>query len=463
MERKFETKGYWWLPENEDNKIAGLLYESDDGRQYLELFGRFEETSFSANVKKYNIINGFSSKGRYYTLFDTFVYNQTFNMPGFTNTTILVNIVFEDLLVNSPDEINFNSIFTTFQYLDDWILINGLKINAENVKKQNVTYFEPDALQYNINNIFTLCIRFKAFPSTNAINTREITIKQNIEIELVAKDNTLEWFLEKLQALKYLLMLLMNNPTKYLFLKGKSSKTDKIVTIYFKQNNEIQLKDSIGILDILVQFDKIKDRFSDILNTWFSLYNNYKSSFILFFESIYLLKKLNLENKFLNIIHSLESYHRKNQSYSNSYMGKEEYLSTIYKDLTKHIPTDLEEDFKEALKSKLKYGYEYSLRRRIKELFHLNNEFISGFIINSDILQKEIIETRNYLTHYDEKTNFVRDGNYLFDLCEKIKVVFIILLLFELNFSISDIKILIEEQELNRRLYNVSGKHYEFK
>lgn len=459
MERKYEIKGHWWLPENENNKITGLLYTSDDGRQYLELFGCFEETPFLTNVIKYDIINGFSSKGKYYTLFDTFVYNQSFSMPGFTNTTILINIIFEDLYVNSPDEIRFNSIFTTFKYLDDWILINGFKINTDNIKKQNIEYLEPDALQYNINNTFTLYIRFNAYPSSRAINTKEITIKQNIEIELVSENNSLDWFLEKIQAFKYLLMLLMNNPTKYLYLKGKSSKTDRIITIYFNLNNEFQLKDSMGIFDALVPFNKLKSRFSDIINTWFSLYNNYKSSFILFFESIYLLNKLNLENKYLNIVHSLESYHRKNQNYQNSYMAKEQYLSTIYKDLTKHIPTELEDDFKDALKSKLRFGYEYSLRRRVRELFQINNNFINNFIIKADILQKEIIETRNYLTHYDEKTDFVKDENDLFDLCEKIKVIFIIILLFELKFSDTDVKIIIEEQELMKRLYNVSGKH----
>jgi len=136
MERNFEVKGYWWLPENEDNKIAGLLYTSDDGRQYLELLGCFEKLPFSKNVIKYDIINGFSSKGKNYTLFDTFVYNQSLNIPGFPNTIILINIIFEDLLVNSLDEIKFYSIFTTFKYLDDWILINGLNINTDNIKNK---------------------------------------------------------------------------------------------------------------------------------------------------------------------------------------------------------------------------------------------------------------------------------------------------------------------------------------
>jgi hypothetical protein len=108
MEYKLEIKGYWWLPGSEEDKIAGLLYTSDDGRQYLELFGCFDQLFPSSEVIKYDIINGFSSKGKYYTLFDTFLSSQSINMPGFPNTIILVNIIFEDLYVKSPEEIRFN-------------------------------------------------------------------------------------------------------------------------------------------------------------------------------------------------------------------------------------------------------------------------------------------------------------------------------------------------------------------
>jgi hypothetical protein len=62
----------------------------------------------------------------------------------------------------------------------------------------------------------------------------------------MAEDKSLDWYLEKLQALEYLIILLINNPTKYLYLRGKSVKADKIVTIYFKLNNELKLKSSLG-------------------------------------------------------------------------------------------------------------------------------------------------------------------------------------------------------------------------
>jgi hypothetical protein len=73
-------------------------------------------------------------------------------------------------------------------------------------------------------------------------------------------------------------------------------------------------------------------------------------------------------------------------------MDKEKYLSSIYKELVKNIPNELEDEFKEGLKSKIKFGYEYSLRRRIKELFRANDNFINNFVIESDVLQKKLLK-----------------------------------------------------------------------
>jgi hypothetical protein len=462
MERQFEIKGYWWLPEDENNKLAGLLYMSNDGEHYLELFGTFEDTPFLTKRTEFETINGVSSDGKYYTLSKAIINNQSFSMNGFANITILINLIFEGVCAKTIQDINFRAFYSTFQYLDDWILINGFNINSDNMKKQKVEYSQPETLEYNINNIFNLNIRFFAYPPPLKITKKEITIKQNIEIELIAENKPLEWFLEKIQALKYLLMFLMNSPTEHLYLKGKLSDSDNVVTVYFRKNNVKLPKKSLGIYDALIPFANIKGRFSEIINIWFSLYNNYRSAFLLFFETIYLLnEKLNLENKFLNIVYSLESYHRKNLTYPSSYIDKELYEKTIYRELTKNIPDNLENDFKESLKSRIKFGYEYSLRRRIKELFRSNNNFINDFIIDAEMLHKEIVETRNYYTHYDEKTEYVRENIDLHNLCEKIKVVIIILFLFELKFSCEEIKKIIKNQELTHRLSNVSGyKHH---
>jgi hypothetical protein len=196
MKRKSEIKGYWWLPDDENNKLAGLLYTAEDGTHYLELFGSFENTPFLTKETNYEVINGFSSKGKYYTLAKSFIKNQSRSMPGFANITILVNIIFENFRAKTFEEIKFSTFYTTFSYIDDWILINGFNIDADNIKNTKVEYSQPEVLKYDINKEFILNVHFVAYPPPLTIITREVMLKQNIEIEIKTNNNTLEWFLD---------------------------------------------------------------------------------------------------------------------------------------------------------------------------------------------------------------------------------------------------------------------------
>lgn len=42
MNDKFQIEGYWWLPENPENKIAGILHYELNEEPNLKLFGDFD-------------------------------------------------------------------------------------------------------------------------------------------------------------------------------------------------------------------------------------------------------------------------------------------------------------------------------------------------------------------------------------------------------------------------------------
>ena len=59
----FEFKGYWWLPSNPDNKVAGVITYTSGKSLVLELFGSFEERG--------NTIECFMSKSHEDTIHGT--------------------------------------------------------------------------------------------------------------------------------------------------------------------------------------------------------------------------------------------------------------------------------------------------------------------------------------------------------------------------------------------------------
>lgn len=113
--------------------------------------------------------------------------------------------------------------------------------------------------------------------------------------------------------------------------------------------------------------------------------------------------------------------------------------------------------FIDSILQKIKYGYEYSLRKRLYELFNANNEFLKNFINKSGVLIDEIVNTRNYYTHYDSKNSSVKEDLDLDYLCEKIKIIMFILILFELEYSNNEIEEIILFQETIHAIINVSG------
>lgn len=468
MMKKFDIKGIWWLPERKDNKLNGILHYIEDKEYTLELFGKFEG---SQHKYKHSVINGCSVNGVGYTLCDCLYTNIVTHMPDFPETTINVSIIFENIIVEKFDDIRLNAASFSFSFLDNWVHTNGFasgigKHKLLDVKNLIINYCLPDKIENKIDNDFYLNINFIVNTPTYTLTQKKMRIKQKTEIEIIPQhDNALSYFIEKIMYFRHFLMLALNANTKKLYIKIKPVSCDNIKTnndkpafIYIKDKAEDFKKKEISPLDMVFSYPSIKDRLNFMLNTWYKNHTDCYSAYTLYFETLHH-KGLNLENFLLNLTQTLESYHRK--KYNSEYMDKEEFKNTIYKKLVENIPSDLESDFKESLKSKIRYGYEYFLRRRLKEIFQQNNNFLKKFISDHETLINEIVETRNYYTHYDEKSKFVKTYSDLYELCEKIKVIFISLLLFDLGFKFEEVQQFIEYQEMLGRLINVSK--YDFR
>jgi hypothetical protein len=464
MKKKLDIKGVWWTPDKKENKLNGILHYVEDKDYLLELFSKFEDASHNY---KYSIINGISSDGTQFTLVDCFIKTQVTSMPGFSVTTILVNIIFENIFFEKYEDITFRSVSSSFLFLDNWVHTNGFaKDRTMKIKDYSINYHMPDKIENNINDEFNLNINFIVSPPQYTIVQKKMQIKQRTEIEIVLhEDKDLNFFIDIIMYCKHFLMLAMNENTKKLYIKSHSIKQDNIstnsdkpVVIYIRNMTQDYKKNDVQPGNMIFSLPAVKNRLTLLLNTWFKNHKAYHSSYTLFFETLYY-KGLNLENHFLNLTQALESYHR--NKYGGGYMDKEEYRNTVYKKLKDSIPSGLEDDFREALKARIKFGYEYSLRRRLTELFRYNNKFLENFIPEYAVLKNEIVDTRNYYTHYDEKGQYVKQYSELFNLCEKIKVIFTSFLLFDLGFSYEEVKKKIEHQEMLTRFINVSN--YDFK
>jgi len=73
----------------------------------------------------------------------------------------------------------------------------------------------------------------------------------------------------------------------------------------------------------------------------------------------------------------------------------------------KEIPDNINADFKKSLQARLRYGNEFSLRTRLREVIRrikniLDFEFVTSGKKRDEFINK-VVDTRNYWTHYSQE------------------------------------------------------------
>ena len=149
-------------------------------------------------------------------------------------------------------------------------------------------------------------------------------------------------------------------------------------------------------LRIPVEFSQIEAEINPILERWLALYSSLEPSLSLFFLGLHD-TDMNIENVFLGIMQALEAFHR--TFFGGTFVSQEDYESSILPPLLAAIPETAHPDFRQALRNRLIYGNERSLRARLRELIQSlpTTATFQGYREN-DLIGRSV-ETRNHFTH----------------------------------------------------------------
>jgi HEPN superfamily Apea-like protein len=171
----------------------------------------------------------------------------------------------------------------------------------------------------------------------------------------------------------------------------------------------------------------VKDQFEAILDKWFAADATSNEAIGLYLDARFA-HKLSLYTQFLMLAQSVEAFSRATSS--NEYMTEKEY-APIMKALIGAIPSSVAPDHCDALKSRIKFGNEFSLRKRIELLFDsLKSETADLVCLDRGAFITRLVKMRNYLLHRtDELRGSAIEGLDLYYTCEQLMVLIRILIL----------------------------------
>lgn len=473
MIEKFEYKGVWWLPDNPEKQISGTLMFVPGEGAVLDLVGSFNgsfvEIKSTNCIKRVwtgkpfepEIILGTSSNGKSITLHKCVETKRLDSSSGFPTSSFYANIVFIGWHFTKPEELKFKSFFVNYPYFEEWSKIGVFSYRRESEEKSKqyeVKYEVPEPVKAKIDNFK---ISFDHNLNVSGDWIREVNLKHTTFIKIEPED---ELYFEEYQSILYHLQNFLSLATTRVicplsieattehykrvstFSKGKVHHPH--IEIFYNVIGKVDLSEKLNYYDMLFTFEDISGQFETYLQNWFDKAELLKPVYGLFFGTLYK-PSMYLEVQFLSLIQAVESYHRRR--FGGKYLSDEDYKE-VCDTLVNAIPDSVEGGFKDSLKSRIRYGNEFSLRTRLRRLFDSDEyqEILSEFAENKNAFIGEVVDTRNYLTHYEGKEK-AAIGEELDPFIQKLKILLEICLLTELGFSSEEIKKLFSRNKRYQR------------
>ena len=459
----FEHMGDWWLPEAPENKISGKLSFDPATGMSLELLGHIyqllghlegEELTEYLNRNEIDIIQGVTEKS-FVTLQGCNFTGSHDNFVGLDKTTIEARYVFRGHLFDSINDIKFENISLSYTHLDQWFAHRFFEHQRDGdytFKFDNLSCvpFEPVETLLGKN----LVLRFDFVPN-GELSDIEISLKYGARITIQPKEPS-SWFNQSDDGYRRLInfhlpnfLILATGYVNYPFnISGTVADSESPVSIHYPTLAHLHKPPKVGWPSMFFTFSDAKDNLSKYLYNWINksdkllvIYDRYFKSY---HEAI-----VDYESQFLDLAQALEGYHRR--LCGGTYLSEADYAPT-YTTLVNAIPKNVDRPHRDKLVEMLKYGYEYSLRKRLKlickNILGDYQDIVGELVGDLDTFIGTVVDTRDDLTHILEKPgeNAIRDDfEKMYEYVKKMQFLLRMCFLVELGFSPNEIKQLLNK------------------
>jgi len=429
----FSLLGMFWKPSAPEKQLPGELSFSNQEGPRLRLYGMFDDDGFRQGT-----VFGLA-EGRPCTLHKCFHHGSTMHLTDcgmqrfsrFSAIHLFLGAHFD------PATARFRSMKVSFTSLEEWYMHAPFKttLNESRTATALFTPFEcpkTDVPGINAN------VAFDYSANLDLGSFTELSWKARLLISVKPTEPQLysDYFSDQRRNLKHLLSLLIGEPVypkiTQLYLQCPNKEQEPFIELFSR--DKTATNKNVSGLTMLVTFPKIQSKWGEILKSWFDVCLQFKSPLRLFFSRRY--APLNVQSDFLRLMQSIESFHRLKDG--GVFMPHLEYEEKITKPLLAALPADIDSLLKESLASRIRFGNELSLRKRLRAILTALPPQILKLVNFDEITDSidQLVDDRNYLTHFTtELESKSSETMELWDLEKAIEVILEYLFLKEAGVS----------------------------
>ena len=445
-----EDTGFWWNPENPDEKCTGNLTVSKSGRISLELLN--PPASLMKNGNDIPIIHGQIKKKGQVSLFGV-----TISDDHFSNHIQIRTFHIGGLLIghhiSSFDEAIFTEAQIEIEGLYEWVgfpkipITRDVENNAVEIVSKNI---EPKS--FKISDDLSLSINQDRYYQSSSGGSK-LTIEYCASICLTwTRPRSMPDIQNIVYRINSFFCLALDIPLSLTSIKVSKPNSDpnqKKWMDFIYQSIPEKTETSIFFHPswFLFSYNMIENDFGKILSSYLDDKSDLKIAYDLYFSAT-AFKHVLLETRFLLLIQGLEVFHRLTHNC-------EKYPNEEFVELKNKLISCCEnEKERKLINESLAFANECSLRMRLNQIL---GEFPS-LIENKRKFIDELVNTRNYMTHFDPRTKpKAKFGRDLWYLSNQLEALFSLCILRNLGFSRGQIQIVIDSTSIRRKL-DVPGR-----
>jgi hypothetical protein len=437
----FSARGEWWLPSKSELRVGGTLSYSPDGI-VLDLHGSLLPTTLAqlavvpTDVDWIPIIHGRTDCGLF-TLVRAFVTD--FDVGEIMHSSLSAIYLVLGSHVIDPDLPSISLSFTC-NHLDEFVGAARFEVeeelNGDEVVKTTVRHVLPEPRRFSLDSEATQIEIEQSLSCSDKRTTISLTASHTIAIR-PSTPQTFQWIHERVGRMCYLLTLLTDEEVRPQRIMIRMNEEELPRIVFYAANrgpNETRKPAS----RYLFYIGHILDQFGAILSKWFAATPPLTNAIHLFMDGQHV--HGSFEGRFLTLCQSFEAFSRATSH--SEYMVTSEYAA-VQSQLIAAIPQNVATDHRESLKTKIKFGNEHSLRKRLtKAVESLLPEALVCVTKSTKLFVGGIVDTRNHLIHSsDQLREAALRGTDLHRISEQLAMLLRILLLREIGIETSQILI----------------------
>jgi len=453
----FERKGEWWVPDDPSaNRYAGTLKYHPTTGGLLELVLSQPRMPYRP-ICNSNVIHGEVTGiglANRYTLIGCKTLSESTHHDRLNTATVQIETIYEGPHFTDLTRGEFSNVEVSFRSLVNWTSEHCLSMGHGDDFKIESRNEEIDI--GSIGEFENAQLRHWVYVSH--FDNREIPLELAEHVNLYMESGTprtFDYFDSVIEALEAFFSIATQcwSQAKDIYLSGMLHPEDQQGRPWARVHRRRRFQSEPIIItgsdDHLFNQSDLEGPLGHALSSWIHAYPRLRIPISLYLFALY--SDSYVEEQFNLLMQAMESYHRR--AHTGLYMDPHNYEESVCRQLVAAIPEELAEDHRTALKSRLKYGNEYSHLKRLAELLQTHMEALQTVMGVDKKTAKAMVDARNALTHFSNRDEALPSWPELNRYADILRALLDACFLSEMGFSPSRISELFKRNSLYDRMF----------